>query len=111
MLCHQEVLHNPEWTIGAHFEVLPHKYQAHPTEYYMEFWDVGGAKKYALSRSLFFKDAKQQGARWGCCTSGLILVHDLSNKKSHANLKNWLDEFIAVAGDLNQSLSWGKKYN
>jgi len=104
LLCQQKVLQNPQWTIGAHFDVLLHKYKQ-TSEFYIEFWDIGGAKKYALSRHLFYKDSK--GSAWKCPNSGLILVHDLSNKKSYGNLKMWLEE-ITQCLDENQQFTWGK---
>jgi len=109
LLCHQLVLQNPQWTVGAHFEVLLHKHKQQPTEFFIEFWDIGGAKKYALSRHLFYKDCRS-GTKWNYPNSGLILVHDLSNKKSYGNLKRWLDE-ITLGLDENQQFTWGKEGN
>jgi len=110
LLCHQKVLQNPQWTVGAHFEVMLHKYKQHPTEFFIEFWDIGGAKKYALSRHLFYKDSRS-GPKWNYPNSGLILVHDLSNKKSYGNLKKWLDEITVGLIDENQQFTWGKTNN
>jgi len=84
--------------------VLLHNYKQ-TSEFFIEFWDIGGAKKYALSRHLFYKDSKA-GRGWNCPNSGLILVHDLSNKKSYGNLKLWLEE-ITKCLDENQ-FTWGR---
>jgi GTPase SAR1 family protein len=49
----------------------------------IEFWDVGGHRNYQDARSVFYNNI-----------NGIILVHDLSNKKSLLHLKNWLDELV-----------------
>jgi Rab-like protein 3 len=67
--------------------LLPQIHQAGGKEYFIEFWDIGGNDKFAQARSVFYKDAQ-----------GLILVHDLSNKKSHANLKPWLHQVVRDIG-------------
>jgi len=52
---------------------------------FVELWDLGGSKKYAESRSLFFNHL---------AIHGLILVHDLTNRKSYKNLGRWIKEVI-----------------
>jgi Rab-like protein 3 len=44
---------------------------------------VGGFQSHRNARHVFYANAH-----------GLILVHDLSNAKSQANLRNWLAEFM-----------------
>ena len=45
--------------------------------------DVGGFHSHRNSRHVFYTN-----------TQGIILVHDLSNKKSQQNLDKWLREFM-----------------
>ena len=37
------------------------------------------------------------------CASGIILVHDLSNRKSHQNLRKWLAEVLNKDTDLRNN--------
>ncbi|KAJ0402184.1 hypothetical protein ATCC90586_008783 [Pythium insidiosum] len=48
---------------------------------YIEFVDVGGHPKYDISRAMFYHDIH-----------GLVLVHDLSNSRSHDHLRHWMTE-------------------
>lgn len=57
----------------------------------VEFWDVGGSQRYEVSRNVFYRDL-----------DGLILVHDLTNRKSHGNLQHWLAD---VLGSDEQSVT------
>ncbi|KAL6063753.1 Rab-like protein 3, variant 2 [Balamuthia mandrillaris] len=54
-------------------------------QYFIELWDVGGAKKYAKARTIFFN-----------APNGLILVHDLTNRKSFENLSGWIKQVIGA---------------
>ena len=54
----------------------------------IEFFDVGGHRNYADSRSVFYHKL-----------NGIILVHDLNNKKSFSNLRDWLDEVVREDAD------------
>jgi len=61
-----------------------HEYNS--KSYFIEFWEIGGSKKYALSRSIFYRSDFH----------GLILVHDLTNYKSHKNLHKWIKEVLGA---------------
>jgi signal recognition particle receptor subunit beta len=50
-------------------------------EVFVEFLDVGGHRKYELSRGAFYHDVH-----------GVMFVHDLSNVKSGEHLRNWSGE-------------------
>lgn len=50
---------------------------------YIELWDVGGSTSHKNSRSIFYNNV-----------NGVILVHDLSNKKSINNLRKWFRELL-----------------
>ena len=49
--------------------------------YFIELWDIGGSRGHEIARSVFYNPV-----------DGVILVHDLTNRKSHANLKSWQRE-------------------
>ncbi|XP_041976670.1 rab-like protein 3 isoform X2 [Aricia agestis] len=68
LIAHSKPLLSPGWTVGCSVEVKLHRYkegtQAQNT-FFVEFWDVG-----------------------------IILVHDLTNRKSQVNLQKWLSEIL-----------------
>ncbi|KNC53412.1 uncharacterized protein AMSG_08918 [Thecamonas trahens ATCC 50062] len=76
----------PSWTIGANVEVVGHTHSTSGKQYFIELIDVGGAAKYADARSVFYANA-----------DGVMLVHDLANANSFANLFNWLSEIAFAA--------------
>jgi len=78
--------YHPHSTIGCSVEVLEFSYtghQGHHRDVFLEFWEVGGAQGHRDSRSIFYSNP-----------NGLILVHDLNNRKSFLNLKKWLQEVM-----------------
>lgn len=52
------------------------------SSYFLELWDIGGSPAHKQGRAVFYQQV-----------NGIILVHDLTNRKSHANLTKWLSEF------------------
>lgn len=85
-LAHGEVLSSSPWTIGCSVEVLLYDYQqagSQEKSIYIELWDVGGSTSHKNSRSIFYNNV-----------NGVILVHDLSNKKSINNLRKWFRELL-----------------
>lgn len=50
---------------------------------HLQFFDIGGSLSHKNSRGVFYQQ-----------TNGIILVHDVTNRKSHENLKNWLVEIV-----------------
>ncbi|KAH9490469.1 Rab-like protein 3 [Bulinus truncatus] len=87
LICHNEPCYNPTATIGCSVEVKLHEYRAGtPSEkdFFVELWDIGGAASHANSRSIFYHQVQ-----------GIILVHDLTNRKSHQNLQKWLAETLS----------------
>nr|XP_012635995.1 rab-like protein 3 isoform X1 [Microcebus murinus] len=85
LLCQNQVLENPSWTVGCSVDVRVHDYKEGTPEektYYIELWDVGGSVGSASSvkstRAVFYNSV-----------NGIILVHDLTNKKSSQNLYRW----------------------
>ncbi|KAE8890631.1 hypothetical protein PF005_g17349 [Phytophthora fragariae] len=69
------------WTTGCDVHVLLTPLGASGREVFVEFLDVGGHRKYELSRGAFYQDVH-----------GVIFVHDLSNAKSGEHLRNWSRE-------------------
>ena len=55
---------------------------------FIELFDVGGHRKYALSRSTFYRDL-----------DGLLLVFDCSNTKSYTHLSRWIAELVQHSTD------------
>jgi hypothetical protein len=53
----------------------------------VEFIDVGGSSKHKSSRNMFYHQI-----------NGIILVHDVSNRRSYYNLWNWVSEIIESEG-------------
>lgn len=87
-VCHSEVLSSPSSTVGCSIEVKLHEYTrslaTKSTDFFVELWDMGSSTSHEKGRSIFYSQ-----------TDGLILVHDLTNRKSHTNLFRWLSEFYS----------------
>ncbi|ESO89185.1 hypothetical protein LOTGIDRAFT_229083 [Lottia gigantea] len=86
LVCHSEPCPVPGATIGCSVEVKLHEYKAGlpgEKEYFVELWDIGGSSSHKNSRSIFYN-----------MVNGIILVHDLTNRKSHQNLLKWLGEVL-----------------
>ncbi|DBA05335.1 TPA: hypothetical protein N0F65_007497 [Lagenidium giganteum] len=72
------------WTTGCDIHVMLHRHRdsySSESDVYVEFVDVGGHTKYAISRSVFYHEVH-----------GIIFVHDLSNAKSYEHLRAWISE-------------------
>ena len=59
-----------------------------PSVAFVELFDVGGHRKYALSRSTFYRDI-----------DGLLLVFDCSNTKSYTHISRWIAELVQHTTD------------
>lgn len=84
LICHGRPVASASWTIGASIELKDHEYAEgtpHQRSAIIELWEIGGSKSHFIARKLLFKDIH-----------GIILVHDLTNCKSHDNLRKWLSE-------------------
>ena len=67
-----------------------HEYKAGtPAEktFFVELCDVGGWSAHQNSRSIFYNPVH-----------GVILVHDLTNRKSEVNLRKWAAEILSKEG-------------
>ncbi|KAL3981710.1 Miro-like family protein [Acanthocheilonema viteae] len=72
----------PSSTVGCAVSVIAHQYRAGTTDEQtelIELWDIGGSTVHQKASVNFLDGA-----------TGVILVHDLSNKKSESNLSQWV---------------------
>ncbi|ODM94347.1 Rab-like protein 3, partial [Orchesella cincta] len=86
LICYNKPLSSPSWTVGVSLEVKLHDFKAGTPQqkpYFIELWDIGGSSSHRNSRSVFYNGV-----------NGVILVHDLGNRKSEANLRKWLKEIF-----------------
>jgi len=91
-------LPSPGWTVGCSVEVKLHQYlegTQQQREFFIELWDIGGSHSQRNTRHVFFHTVH-----------GIILVHDLANRKSCLNLGRWLAEVTrAESGSHKYSLA------
>jgi Rab-like protein 3 len=93
-----EPLTSPSWTVGVSLEVKLHEYKGGTPQqktYFVDLWDIGGSSGHRNTRSVFYNGV-----------NGIVLVHDLSNRKSEANLHKWLLE-IFNRGDGSTGMGGG----
>lgn len=98
LICQQQPIGNPSWTVGCSVEVKLHEYKEgtpNQRRYFIELWDVGGSQNHKNTRSVFYNP-----------TNGIILVHDLTNRKSQQNLQKWLEEVLNRDGTSPKSKSF-----
>ena len=74
------------WTIGCQPQtlLLPSSYPSQGGVF-VQLFDVGGHRKYAGSRSMFYHGV-----------DGVLLVFDVGNHKSYRNLARWMRELVDV---------------
>lgn len=90
LIAHNECLNRPGWTVGCNIEVKLHEYKEGTSQqklYFIELFDIGGSLNHKNSRNVFYT-----------AVHGIILVHDLTNRKSHGNLRDWLYEILSKDG-------------
>lgn len=95
LICQQHPIGNPSWTVGCSVEVKLHEYKEgtpNQRRYFVELWDIGGSQNHKNTRSVFYNP-----------TNGIILVHDLTNRKSQQNLQKWLEEILTKDGSSPRS--------
>ena len=72
----------------------------------MELWDVGASPKFKKSRRVFYKLGQTSSSvptqEPNSGIDGLILVHDLANRKSFANLTGWMREVMREISTTNE---------
>ncbi|KAF8767386.1 rab-like protein 3 [Argiope bruennichi] len=98
LIAHSEAINNPSWTIGSSVEVKLHEYkEGTPFQktYFIEMWDVGGSNSHQNTRHIFYNSYH-----------GVILVHDLTNRKSKQNLRKWLAEVLSKDNPGKKNNGW-----
>lgn len=91
LICQNETIINPSWTVGCSVEVKLHEFREglpQQKTYFIELWDIGGSSSHRNTRSIFYTSVH-----------GMILVHDLTNRKSEQNLHKWLTEVLNFEAD------------
>ncbi|KAG8223848.1 hypothetical protein J437_LFUL007869 [Ladona fulva] len=110
LICHNQPIKNPSWTIGCSVEVMLHEYKEgtpYQKTYFVELWDIGGSSSHRNTRSVFYQPTHGLCAilwdfiplKFYDYTVGIILVHDLTNRKSQQNLTKWLAEVLNKDGN------------
>lgn len=90
LIANNEALTSPGWTIGGAVEVKLHEYKEgtpSQSQYFIELWDIGGSLSHKNTRGVFYNPVH-----------GVILVYDLTNRKSHENLQRWILEILNKEG-------------
>lgn len=57
LICQQQPIRNPSWTIGCSVEVKLHEYKEgtpNQRRYFIELWDIGGSQSHKNTRSVFY---------------------------------------------------------
>lgn len=98
LIANNEALVSPGWTVGCSAEVKLHEYKEGTNQqqsFFIELFDIGGSISHKNTRGVFYNPM-----------NGIMLVHDLTNRKSHDNLQRWLYELINKDGkDIHRSNS------
>lgn len=99
LICHSKPMTSSSWTIGCSVDVKWHEYKEGTPSHkscFIELWDVGGSRSHAIARNVFYNSFH-----------GIILVHDLTNRKSHLNLRKWCGEVFAKESVCKENSSLG----
>ncbi|KAI8588548.1 P-loop containing nucleoside triphosphate hydrolase protein [Geranomyces variabilis] len=81
LLCQSTPLTSPVPTVGCSVDVSVVDHPRTKRSYFVEFIDVAAGSKHKLSRGIFYANV-----------NALILVHDVTNKRSYQNLWKWTAE-------------------
>ena len=85
------LLYSVEVKLHPYLEGTPNE-----KEFFVEMWDIGGSHSQRNTRHVFMHTCH-----------GIVLVHDLTNRKSCLNLDTWLAEVMrAEAGSTKYSGAW-----
>ena len=60
LLCHDQPIQNPSWTVGCTVDVKLHEYREGTSlqkTYFVELWDIGGSQGHRNTRSVFYTPA------------------------------------------------------
>ena len=104
LIANNTCLSSPGWTVGSSIEVKLHPYlegTPNEKEYFIEMMDIGGSHSQRNTRHVFMHTCH-----------GIVLVHDLTNRKSCLNLDKWLAEVMrAEAGYTKYREAWDGAVN
>ena len=78
LYCNNELV-KPSPTVGVSIEVKLHEY--HNTMHFIELWDISGASVYDQTRHFLYG-----------VFHGVILMHDLTARKTYESLRRWTIE-------------------
>eukprot|EP01134_Creolimax_fragrantissima_P007084 CFRG7084T1 len=92
--CNKEVPKDPYATVGCNIDVKLHEYNNQTWE--VELWDIGGSPSHRGCRSVFYENIH-----------GIILVHDITNRKSYNNLNKWINEIVSALSSEGSSYDKG----
>jgi hypothetical protein len=87
LVCHGAVLRSATATVGCGVDAKLHGHAG--VSYYVEFVEIGGAEKWRVARSVFFMQR----------FDGVVMLHDLTNRNSRANLDRWRRELAESRPD------------
>ncbi|KAI8809254.1 hypothetical protein BJ742DRAFT_771383 [Cladochytrium replicatum] len=98
LLCHNETLRSPSWTVGCYADATIYECSNGP--YFIEFIEVAKSS-HPRSRQVFYRqserDSRSDYAMHGLhSVHGIILVHDTNNRKSYANLWRYASEILGT---------------
>jgi hypothetical protein len=91
LVCHGAVLRSTTATVGCRVDAKLHGHSG--VSYYVEFVEIGGAEKWRVARSVFFMQR----------FDGVVMLHDLTNRNSRANLDRWRRELAESRPDDSHS--------
>lgn len=106
LLVNGEPLRQPRRTVGCNVSVKLFEHPEYDHEgvlvktqpHFVELWDVGTHSQYEKLRNIFYSQM-----------NGVILVHDLSSRRSASNVRKWASE-VAAKGSFSapsQDDEWG----
>ena len=86
-LCGRIAAGSTGWTVGCHLDCAMFQDVSSNRSFVVEFVDVGGGSHgYAASRDIFYTYN----------INAVLVVHDLSNRRSFSNLTKWIEEYAAA---------------
>ncbi|KAI8812579.1 hypothetical protein BJ742DRAFT_24981 [Cladochytrium replicatum] len=96
LLCHNETLRSPSWTVGCYADATI--YECSNAQYFIEFIEIAKSS-HPRSRQVFYRqnerDSRSDYAKHGLqSVHGVILVHDTNNRKSYGNLWKYASEIL-----------------
>lgn len=79
LICQQQPIGNPSWTVGCSIEVKLHEYKEgtpNQRRYFIELWDIGGSQNHKNTRSVFYNPTNEYDS--DCKYMSFIIRHNIS---------------------------------